>query len=34
MCLDADFAAGALIVNGAVSFLPMPTGTLGFAVDL
>lgn len=34
MCLDADFAAGLLAVNGALAFLPLPTGTLGVALDL
>jgi hypothetical protein len=34
MCLDADFAGGLLAVNGALAFLPLPTGTLGLAVDL
>ncbi|MBL8954311.1 MAG: caspase family protein [Myxococcaceae bacterium] len=34
MALDLDFAAGALMVNGALQFLPLPTGTLGLAVDL
>jgi len=34
MALDLDFAAGALVVNGALQFLPLPTGTLGLAIDL
>jgi hypothetical protein len=34
MCLDLDFAAGFLAVNGALSFLPLPSATLGVAVDL
>ncbi len=34
MALDLDFAAGALMVNGALQFLPLPSGTLGLALDL
>lgn len=34
MCLDLDFAAGFLAVNNQLRFLPLPTGTLGLALDL
>ncbi|MBK7862827.1 MAG: caspase family protein [Archangiaceae bacterium] len=34
LCLDGDFAAGLLVVNGAVAFLPLPSATLGVAVEL
>ena len=34
MCLDLDFGGGLLVVDGQPSVLPLPSGTLGLALDL
>jgi hypothetical protein len=34
MALDFCMAGGLLAVNGSLQFLPLPTGTLGLALDL